>query len=1181
MRKICFALLFCLFLCSGLFAQNQQVNMSGGKMTFGQVISAIESQTGMSVDYDAREVDVNRTVSVPSGVTSVKALLDAALADAGYVYTINKSHIILNAKAAPKKEERKVSGKVVDAQGEAIVGVVVMIKGTRTGTTTGVDGTFSLNATGHETLQFSSIGYKDVEEAVRNRGFLNVILEEDVLFLDDAVVVGYGVQKKENLTGAISVVTSDAITNRSNANLGGILQGTVPGLTVTTPTGQPGASVDLNIRGWNSINSGSPLVLVDGVVGDLSRVNPNDVESISVLKDASSAAVYGAKAAFGVVLVTTKSGGDNEGRAIVNYSGRWGLSSPTTSTDWETRGYDAVYTANLFMNNMMNKQQILYDENDMDQLWIRRDDVVENPERPWVVLDDANNGYKYYGNTDWWRYFFNDIKPSQQHDISFRGGVKTIKYFLSAGYNDEQGIFRVNPDKFEKYNLRARFSFDAKSWLNVSNNTAFYTSTYSYPGLADMKDSFYKCTAGYFPFLVPQTPEGTFIFQTNHGGGGQRILGNLNNENFVNNQRTSNLTNTTEVTIKPVKQVEVKANYSYSYNTYAQLHRSVNGVFADKTRMKTVTLTDGDNEDKLSEQMQTIDLHSANLYTTYTDTFADAHHLKVMLGGQYEAYRHKKLSAVAYNLLSEELNDQNLVSSTLQKISGTIAEGPNAGEGAIIWYDDERTETKGGQSEYALLGFFGRINYDYKERYLLEISGRYDGSSRFPRGQRFGFFPSASLGWRISEEPFWSPLKGWWNDAKLRFSYGSLGNQQVGYYDYIRSVKTGTQSYLFGGDKSATATVDAPVAGNLTWETVQQKNLGLDMAFLDNKITFTGEAYVRDTKNMLTTGKALPSVYGAKAPKTNNADLRTLGYELSLSYRNRFLLLGSPFDYNITATFNDYVGYITKYDNPTKDLSTYYEGMRYGEIWGYIVDGYFASDEEAQSYPVDQTFVNSMIAANGGLKAGDLKYVNLDNDPENKITNGSNTVDDPGDRKIIGNSQPRYQFGLTLGFNWNGFDFSTFFQGIGRQDWYPASDARYFWGLYSRPFSSWIQKDFLNRCWSEENPDAYFPRPRAYVAFTEKNGGLRELTAVNNRYLQNVGYCRLKNLTAGYTLPEKWTKKISIDKVRVYFSGENLAYIAPGFHCDYMDPEAAAKTGSKEFIYPWQKTFMFGIDLTF
>ena len=1072
-------------------------------------------------------------------------------------------------------QKQTVSGTVLDASGP-VIGVVVQAEGASA--VTDADGKFTISVSPNAVLEFSCLGYETVTEPVNGRKNITVTLKDDSLLLEDAIVVGYGVQKKENLTGAVSVVNAESIAKRSSANLGSILQGTVPGLTITTPTGRPGASVDLNIRGWNSINSGSPLVLVDGVVGSLDRVNPSDVESISVLKDASSAAVYGAKAAFGVVLVTTKSGGDQDGHATVTYSGRWGVSTPTTSTDWETRGYDVVRTANIFSKNYNGSTQILYTEADMQELWIRRNDVTEDPARPWVVLDDANDGYKYYANTDWWHYFFTDTKPTQNHDISFRGGTKTIKYYLSANYNQEQGIFRVNPDKYRKYNLRARFSFDAKPWLNVSNNTAFYSSTYNYPGLADQSDAFYKCTAGYFSYMVPVTPEGTFVQKDNFGGGGQTILANLNNENFKNQQRNTNLTNTTEITLKPIKQLEVKGNYTYSYNTYAQLNRSVNGTIAGTTRMKVNVLNTGDNVDKLSEQMQTVDQHSANLYATYTDTFADAHHLKVMLGGQYESYRHKKLYATAYNLLSEDLNDQNLVGTSTVEASGpVIVNGVVTDQSATVQYEYKRMETAGGQSEYALLGFFGRINYDYKGKYLLELSGRYDGTSRFPRGQRFGFFPSASLGWRISEEAFWAPLKSWWNDAKIRFSYGSLGNQQVGYYDYIRSVTLGTQKYLFGGDKSATATFGAPVAGNLTWETVSQKNLGLDLAFLDNKITFTGEGYIRDTRNMLTTGKALPSVYGASAPKTNNADLRTLGYELQITYRNRFNLLGKPFEYNVGGTFNDYIGYITKFDNPTNDLSTYYVGMRYGEIWGYLTDGLFASDAEAAAYPVNQKSINTIIAGNGGLRAGDLKYRDLDGD--NVITKGANTLDNPGDRRVIGNSQPRYQFGLTLGFNWNGIDFSAFFQGVGRQDWYPSSDARYFWGLYARPFSSWIQKDFLSKCWSEDNPDAYFPRPRAYIAFA--SAGDRALAAKNDRYLQNLGYCRLKNLTVGYTLPSKLTKKVLVESARLYFSGENLFYIAPGLHCDYIDPEAAAKTAGKYPIYPWQKTFTFGIDITF
>jgi len=1148
-----------LLLSAGFGASAQTVTGKWSGQDVKTVLKEIEAQTGLSIFYRTDEVDDTATVSAEFNRVPVDEALGSIFGD-GIEVSISGKMIILSRKDTGSKNI--VSGKVFDQDGLPVPGAGVFIKGTTTGVSTDLDGGYSISAKDGDVLLVASLGFKDTEVKVGRSKLINITIEEENEMLEEVVFVGYGVQKKENLTGAVSVVTSKSIQDRSVSNLGNILQGAVPGMTVTSASGRPGEGVSLNIRGWNSINTGSPLVLVDGVVGSLDRVNPNDVESISVLKDASSAAVYGAQAAFGVVLITTKSGSDKEGKAQVHYSGRWGFSSPTTSTDWESRGYYSVYVPNLFMKAFNGKQQITYDETDMQMLWDRRNDVVENPQRPWVIIDQSKGTptYKYYANTDWWRVFFNDRKPMQNHDLSIRGGSKGVKYFLSGNYNREQGIFRVNPDVYDKYNLRSRVSFDVNKWINVSNNTTFFASTYTYPGLADMTDTFYKLTAGYFSFIEPINPDGTYVYQVNAGGGGQSIWGNIANKNFVNSNKNNNFTNTFELTLKPVRQVEVKGNYTYSYNNYAALNRSVNGVFSATTPMKTVTLTTDDNEDKLSEQVQTVNLHSANIYATYTDTFADAHNLKVTAGGQWETYYHKKLYATGYGLLSEELNDQKLVSAD------------EAG--------NKRTTTDGGQTQYALLGFFGRVNYDYKGKYLLELSGRYDGTSRFPKGQRYGFFPSGSVGWRISEEPFFSPIKGWWNDLKLRFSYGSLGNQQVGYYDYIRSVTLSTQNYLFGGDKSSTATFGNPVAGNLTWETVQQKNIGLDMAFLGNKITFSGEAYVRDTKNMLTTGKALPAVYGASAPKTNNADLRTMGYELMLTYRNAFDLAGSPFNYSITATFNDFIGFITKFDNPTKSLSTYYEGMRYGEIWGYTTDGFFASDEEAASYPVDQSPVCTIIYGSTGgelgLRAGDLKYVDLDRD--GVIGPGANTVDKPGDRKIIGNSQPRYQYGATISFGWLGFDFSMFLQGIGRINWYPSVDSRYFWGPYARPFSSWIQKDFLDDCWSEDNPNAYFPRPRAYVAGVGDN---RELTTVNDRYLQNLGYLRLKNLTFGYTLPQKLTSKLAIESVRFYFTGENLAYAAPGFHCDYMDPEAAARTSKKDHIYPWQKTFMFGIDVNF
>ena len=486
--------------------------------------------------------------------------------------------------------------------------------------------------------------------------------------------------------------------------------------------------------------------------------------------------------------------------------------------------------------------------------------------------------------------------------------------------------------------------------------------------------------------------------------------------------------------------------------------------------------------------------------------------------------------------------------------------------------------------EYAIRGLFYRVNYTYDGKYMFEANGRYDGTSRFPKDSRFGFFPSFSAGWRISEEPFYGALKNTVDNLKLRLSYGTLGNQQVGYYDYLQQIETGkVLNYSFGDkEKASYAYETAPNASDLTWETVVTKNIGLDIGIFNNRLNISADAYIRDTKDMLMPGKALPSVYGAKSPNMNAADLRTKGWELVVAWNDRFNVMDKPFNYGVSFGIGDNVSKITKYDNPNKEISSPYVGQRLGDIWGYMVDGYFATDEEAANYGVDQSVVNYIInnaVVDRGLHAGDMKYLDLDGNNKIEQTVSANDIKD---QRIIGNSLPRYTYSIRLNAEWNGIDFSVFFQGVGKQDWYPSSDAFAFWGPYSSPAPSFIPKDFLADVWSVDNPDAYFPRPRGYIAWTDG----RSLSSVNNRYLQSLAYCRLKNLTVGYTLPVKWLSKIHVQKARLYFSGENLLTL-DRLDTDYIDPEAAAagtnwKTGKTNALsYPFSKTYSFGIDITF
>jgi TonB-linked SusC/RagA family outer membrane protein len=490
-------------------------------------------------------------------------------------------------------------------------------------------------------------------------------------------------------------------------------------------------------------------------------------------------------------------------------------------------------------------------------------------------------------------------------------------------------------------------------------------------------------------------------------------------------------------------------------------------------------------------------------------------------------------------------------------------------------------------SAYKTLGFFGRLNYDYQGKYLFEVSMRSDGSSRFAPDHRWAAFPSASAGWRISEEAFFEPLSNVWNNFKLRVSMGSLGNQQVSNYAYINQITTDNEmSYTFDGkNKAYYASVSAPISSGLTWETVTTYDVGLDWGFLNNRLSIVADGYIRDTKNMLTTSLTLPSVYGASTPKANCADLRTAGYEFSVNWNDRFTLAGSPFRYGVQAGIGDYVTEITKYYNPTKQISSYYEGMTLGEIWGFSVDGLFKTDKEAAEYQaqindkaVNQRVYNSKGSGLNSLRAGDVHFLDLDGD--NVIGRGDGTVDNPGDLRIIGNSVPRYHYLFRFNFNWKGIDLSTFFQGIGKAHWFPAADqSSYdFWGPYAFPSTSFIHEDFSANVWSEENRNAYFPRPRGYQAYS--GGALAE---VNDRYLQDVSYLRFKNLTVGYTLP---VAKKYIDKIRIYVSGENLWYWSPlKKYSKTIDPELAFTSGTyvnnSGTGYSYSRIFSFGAEILF
>lgn len=1062
--------------------------------------------------------------------------------------------------------EVTVSGKVLDLQGQPLVGVSILVEGTRIGTITDNDGSFTLRAPrNNAVLHVSYVGYnaQDVTVPAGNKP-LTIYLKDNAVQLNETVVVGYGTQKKVDLTGAISTIGEKELKNRISPSLGYMLQGTIPGLNITTSSGVPGSSPSINVRGYTSINGASPLILIDGAEGDINRINPNDVASISVIKDASAAAIYGARAAFGVILVTTKSGATKNGKATVQYSGRFGWKSNTTSTDYETRGYWSVYTVNKFWQAANGTNYVDYTDKDMEELKARVNDKTENPARPWTVVDERNGRkqWVYYGNYDWWHMLFRDNHPTQQHDLSISGGNNDIKYLLSGQYERENGILKQHPDVFQRYNLRSKIDFRVNPYIRISNNTSFYGGQYKFLGDGSIQNLLAYSARHALANFPMKNPDGSWLYSTPYLkykiANGRHIM--LGDDSHRNVQRTTDFTNMTQVVITPVKSLSLTADFTYRLYQNRNTARTNPYYYREVPDGPLLSYATGAGQNELDESVNTYNYYAANAYASYDNTFNGIHHLSGVVGFNYETRKQKNVSAMGQFLLSPDLDDLNLV-------------GVNS-DGAAI------TGVGGGQNEYALAGIFGRINYDYKNRYLIELSGRYDGTSRFGKGHQWGWFPSGSIGWRMSEEPFFKPLRNVIDNLKLRGSFGSLGNQNVSsYYTFARLITTGNLGYTFGEGSVAPkyTNIGAPVSDDMTWETVQQWDLGLDLALLDNRLNITADGYIRNTLNMLTDGVELPSVYGTSVPDMNAANLQTKGYEVSATWNDNFTLLGKPFTYSVGFNISNYRSYITKYDNADKTFAkSYYKGMRIGEIWGYVVDGYFKSDDEAKAYAkeVDLSAINNPVK--GGWGAGDLKFVDLDGD--HKIGIGANTVDNPGDRKILGNSLPSLNYGFNLNASWYGFDVSTFFQGTGNHYWYPDGQSMPFWGTYSYPYLTYLPVNFLDRVWSPENPDAYFPRALAYSSSSGP------LSYVNNRYLQNIRYLRFKNLTVGYTIPYSVTSKIGIRQLRVYFSGENLCYWSPlKKNSKYVDPEAAIhRSGvANNAYYPWSKTFMFGIDITF
>ena len=1143
-----------------------------------KVLSTIEEQTSVRFVYSSSAIDINQKVNVKANRKDLEAILKEIFKPMSVSFIVSEDRILLRKEKKNKAEtqepagqlaepmeiatpaDRTITGTVTDENGLSLPGVSILVKGKQQGTTTGTDGIYSMDLSPDaDTLVFSFVGYLSQELAVGTRTTLNVMLKPNDKALEELVVVGYGTQKAVNLTGAVTQISAQELQDRPVNRMTQALQGMIPNLNITFGSGKPGQSGTLNIRGNTSINGGSPLVLIDGVPGDIDRVNVFDVETVTVLKDASASAVYGARASFGVVLVTTKNA--KKGKTTISYSNSLAMTAQAASTDYMTSGYwnakindDAMYAA-------LGSTNTRYTSEDYDELLARVNDKTENPARPWVVVKPNANGqdmYRYYANYDWYNYLFQKWRPKTEHNLSVSGASDKIRYLISGTRSTEEGIWKIRPDDYKRMNFRAKLDADVTKWFKLNSNTRYFKSNYSWFGL---EDNFPTVTDNvspnhlyhFMPAYVPKNPDGTLTGYTglNSYSVGYGMHAIMENGKSKGENNISEFATTLEGVISITPDLKITGNYTYQQDNRADYYRSVRVQYSKFPGVMETFALARLNTDQLKESFQNNQYQVINIFGNYDKTFG-AHSFKAMAGFNQEERIFKTYGGTGSELLSETLNDLNFVT----------------GENIV----------SGGASEWALRGAFYRLNYAFKDKYLLEASGRYDGTSRFAKNDRFGFFPSFSAGWRISEERFFSPLKKVVENLKVRYSFGTLGNQDVATYAYISSMTTGKINYLVNGTKLNVVNNPAPVASSLTWEKTATNNIGIDADFLANRLNLVFDMYSRTTKDMLTLGKTLPTVFGAAEPRQNAADLKTKGFEISLGWRDKFTLGGSTFTYGLRGVLADYTSKITRFDNPTNLLSTYYAGQEIGEIWGYKYDGYFKTTDEAQAYAavvnqdnINKRRVQAPTAELKMLQAGDIKILDLDNN--GKIDAGANTLSNPGDRRVIGNSQPRYTYGFTTTASWKGIDFSAFFQGVGRQNWYPHLEAQQFWHVYARPYGSFLPSNFQDMIWSPENPNAYFPKLRGYIAQNS------ELSVANDMYLQNTAYCKLKNLTIGYTIPSVLTKKIKVERIRLFASGENLITWTK-LDTKYIDPEETM-TDPTARTYPIGRVFSFGLDLNF
>lgn len=1048
-------------------------------------------------------------------------------------------------------QEREVTGQVVDEAGMPIPGVSVYVKNTSNGTVTGFEGEFSLMVSGERPiLVFSYVGFQSKEVVVDDRNFVKVILSNDVQSLEEVVVVGYGVQKRANLTGAVSTIDPEILEARPITDVARGLQGTTPGLTITSPSGHIGSSPSINLRGTvGTIGTGGgaePLILVDNVeVPNLNYVNPQDIESISVLKDAASTSIYGARAAWGVVLITTKKGVRNT-EPTVSYSNNFAYATPTTTPELAPAaegaemalaavrrripglpsfGVVGMYFDDLAVEKMREWEELYGDQNLGPEMVLGRDFEIRDGRlffyRPW----DAQE------------LFVREWTPQVKHDLSISGGSENTNYYLGLGYLGQEGVLKANPDQYDRYNVNLSISTNVTDWFEARASSLYSNTFLTYPYSAG---STYD--AWYYTTRWPRTyPYGTYEGHPFRNDISEVAQGTPTEEGSTLARLGLG------ATLTPLEGLSFDFDYTHDrVNTH--IHE-VGGVYKAYNFWSTgPDLEYGPYSSASYDQVQYTSSWSHRntfkAFATYIEDLGD-HEFKLIVGGD----------AIDYEYWSHWSERRELMDPSMGEIPLATGE-ENVG---------------GGRDKWTTLGTFGRINYSYKDKFLLELNGRYDGSSRLSANDKWAFFPSASIGYIFTEDSYMDFAEPVLSFLKVRASYGSLGNPNASIGNIYRVMPTYGSNWLIGGTEVVTASTPGAFPASLTWETLTTLDIGLDARFFNDRLGFNFDWYRRTVSDMHSPGITMPNSFGTDAVKRNYGEMQTTGWEIAVDFRHTF---ENGLNINLGATLTDFKEVITKYANTTMGINSYYEGKVLGEIWGYETDRFFTADDFNEDGTLKDGIPSQSLYENSWFEygPGDIKYKDLNGDGE--ITYGSNTVDDHGDLIRIGNTTPRYQYGFRLGADWKGFDLSIFMQGVGKRDYWANGPVvipgyRYAEGWYAH------QLDY----WTPENQDAFYPRPTDQSQSNQIRNFMPQ-----TKYLLDMAYLRMKNITFGYTLPQGVSDNLRINNLRIYFSGENV-FEFTNLHVP-IDPEIdltpSGRNDPNTFgrTYPFRRTYSVGLQVS-